>query len=243
MLVEDRRSLVGSPPNAILASGHQPHELTGAQPKRPQHPHYYYQHHHSFPQPHSVPHPLPEMAPISVDKTINRSLVRPNNLTSPTQPESTNDLAYWLEVTLKRPVKQTPQRPPNDTHPRVPRNQCIIVHGLPEIRADRVAQETRNDIEKRCAVVKAVVPPGKQILILKTQRLGPRGANPPTSALPLRVVVSDQAAHDLLMKSRFQLCNLYLQVVFILTALKKKGRNWKRLVRSLRHAEKKERED
>ncbi len=70
-------------------------------------------------------------------------------------------------------------------------NQCIILHGLPEIRADRVAQETRNDIEKLSAIVKAVVPPGEQIVILKTQRLGPRGINPPTSPRPLRVVVSD----------------------------------------------------
>ncbi len=95
-----------------------------------------------------------------------------------------HDQAHWSEVTPKRPTKQAPQRPSKDNQPRVPRNQCIIVHGLPEIRADRVAQETRNDIEKLSAVVKAVVPPGEQIVILKTQRLGPRGTNPPTSPAP-----------------------------------------------------------
>ncbi len=66
----------------------------------------------------------------------------------------------------------------------------------------------KHDIEKLSAVVKAVVPHGEQIVILKTPRLGPRGTNPPTSPRPLRVVVSDQTARDLLMKSRFQLCNL-----------------------------------
>ncbi len=59
-----------------------------------------------------------------------------------------------------------------------------------------------------------MVPPGEQIVILKTQRLGPCGTNPPTSPRPLRVVVSDQTARDLLMKSRLQLCNLYPQVYF-----------------------------
>ncbi len=57
-------------------------------------------------------------------------------------------------------------------------------------------------------------PPGEQIVILKTPRLGPRGTNPPTSPRPLRVDVSDQAARGLLMKPRFQLCNLYPQVCF-----------------------------
>ncbi len=66
-----------------------------------------------------------------------------------------------------------------------------------------------------------MVPPGKQIVILKTQRLGPRGTNPPTSPRPLRVVVSDQTARDLLMKSRFQLCNLYPQVYFYFDRTKK----------------------
>ncbi len=43
---------------------------------------------------------------------------------------------------------------------RVLRNHWIIIRGLPEIRADRAAFETRNDIEKLSAVVKAVVQPG-----------------------------------------------------------------------------------
>ncbi len=87
---------------------------------------------------------------------------------TPIQPESADDQAHWSEVTPKRPTKQAPQRPSKDNQPRVPRNQCIIGHGRPEIRADRVAQETRHDIEKLSAVVKAVVPPGEQIVILKT---------------------------------------------------------------------------
>ncbi len=151
-----------------------------------------------------------------------RNNYRSNNYPpSPSQPESTDDQADWLEVTPKRPVKQALQRPPNDTQPRVPRNQCIIVHGLPEIRADRVAQETRYDIEKLSAVVKAVVPLGEQIVILKTQRLCPRGTNPSTSPRPLRVVVSDQAARDLLVKSRFRLCNPYPKVYFYFGRTKK----------------------
>ncbi len=52
------------------------------------------------------------------------------------------------------------------------------MHGLPEIRANRIAQGTRNDIEKLSAVVKIVVLPSEQIVILKTQRLGPHGTNP-----------------------------------------------------------------
>ncbi len=84
----------------------------------------------------------------------------------------------------------------------VPRKQCIVVHGLPEIRACRVAQETRNDIEKRSSFFKAMVPAGEQIVILKAQRLGPPGTNPPTSPGPVTFVVSDQAARNLLRKSR-----------------------------------------
>ncbi len=49
----------------------------------------------------------------------------------------------------------------------------MTVHELPETRADRVAKETRNEIEKLSAVVNAVVPPGEKIAILKTLRLGP----------------------------------------------------------------------
>ncbi len=163
------------------------------------HSHYYNQHHHPFPQPYSVPHPLPVMAPVPSGTTVNRARARPNNPPTPSQPESADDQAHWSEVTPKPPTKQDSQRPSKDNQPRVPRNQCIIVHGIPEIRPDWVAQETRNDIEKLSAVVKAVVPPVEQIVILKTQRLGPRGTNPPTSPHPLRVVVSYKAARDLLL--------------------------------------------
>ncbi len=142
------------------------------------------------------------------------SLARPNNPPSTSQRESTDGQANWLEVNLKHPAKQAPQGPPNDTQPRVLRNHWIIIRGLPEIRADRAAFETRNDIKKRSAVVKAVGQPGEQIVILKIQRLGPRWTNPPSSSRPLRVVVSGQAARDLLTKLRFQLHHFYLQVYF-----------------------------
>ncbi len=59
-----------------------------------------------------------------------------------------------------------------------------------------------------------MVPPGEQIVILKNQRLDPRGINPPTFPRPLSGVVPDQTARVLLMKSRFQLCNLDPQVYF-----------------------------
>ncbi len=59
-----------------------------------------------------------------------------------------------------------------------------------------------------------MVQPGEQIVILKIQRLGPRWTNPPSCSRPLRVVVSGQAAHDLLTKSRVQLHHSYLQVYF-----------------------------
>ncbi len=114
------------------------------------------------------------------------SIARPNNPPSTSQRESTNGQANWLEVNLKRPAKQAPQSPPNDTQPMVLRNHWIIIRGLSEIRADRAALETRNDIAKLSAVVKAVVPPGEQIVILKIQRLGPRWTNPPSSSRPLR---------------------------------------------------------
>ncbi len=55
----------------------------------------------------------------------------------------------------------------------------------------------------------------------KTQRLGPCGTNPPTSSRPLGVVVSDQAARDLLIRSRFQLCSFYHQVYFRFDCTKK----------------------
>ncbi len=44
---------------------------------------------------------------------------------------------------------------------------------------------------------------------------------PPTYTRPLRAIVSDQAVRDLLMKSRFQLCNLYPQVYFYFVRTKK----------------------
>ncbi len=99
--------------------------------------------------------------------------------------------------------------PPKDIKLKVPRNKCIIEHGLPETRAERNAQETRNDIEKFSAIVKVMVPPDGQTVILKSQRLGPRGTNPPSSPRTLRVVVPDQTTRDLLMKACFGLRNLY----------------------------------
>ncbi len=103
------------------------------------------------------------------------SIARPNNPPSTRTRESTDGQANWLDVNLKRPAKQAPQRPPNDNQP--------VIRGLPEIRADRVAFETRNDIEKLSAVVIAVVPPGEQIVIPKIQRVGPRWTKPPSSKL------------------------------------------------------------
>ncbi len=54
---------------------------------------------------------------------------------------------------------------PNNILPTVPRKQRIIVHGLYKIRAKGVAQVTRSDIENLSAVVKAVVPLGKRIIV------------------------------------------------------------------------------
>ncbi len=79
----------------------------------------------------------------SLANTALLSLARPNNPPSTSQRDSTDGQANWLEVNLKRPAKQAPQRPRNDTQPRVLRNHWIIIRGLSEIRADRAAFETR----------------------------------------------------------------------------------------------------
>ncbi len=139
--------------------------------------------------------------------TKNRAPASPNNPPSPSQPESAGAQTHWSKVTPKRFAKQAPQRPPYDAQRMVPRSKCIILHGLLEIWADKVAQETFCWRQSRGSTPRTIV-------ILKTQRLGPRRANPPTSPRPLMVVVSDQAVRDLLMKSLFQLCNLYPQVYF-----------------------------
>ncbi len=91
--------------------------------------------------------------------------------------------------------------------------------GLPETRADKAAQETRNGIAKLSAVVKAVVPKlGEQIAILTTHRLGPQETNPPTSSRPPRVVVPHQSSSG----SSFATCTLEFN--FTSTASKEKGR-------------------
>ncbi len=54
-------------------------------------------------------------------------------------------------------------------------------------------------------MIKQIVPPGEVIIVLKTHRLCPRVANVPNSPRPLKVVLSETAMRDLLMKSRFHL--------------------------------------
>ncbi len=66
----------------------------------------------------------------------------------------------------------------------------MLVHGLPETRADTDSFETRHDIDELSKVIKHIAPPGEVIIILKNHRLGPRVANLPNSPGPLKVVLS-----------------------------------------------------
>ncbi len=65
--------------------------------------------------------------------------------------------------------------------------------------------ETCYDIDEPSKVIKHIVLHGEVIIILKTHRLGSRVANVPNSPRPLKVVLSETAMRDLLMKSRFHL--------------------------------------
>ncbi len=54
-------------------------------------------------------------------------------------------------------------------------------------------------------VIKHLVLPGEVNIILKTNRLGPRVANLPNSPRPLKLILSQRAMRDPLMKSRSSL--------------------------------------
>ncbi len=80
---------------------------------------------------------------------------------------------FGYRLTLNTLLSEPLRNQQKETQPRAQRSQRITVHELPETRANRVAKETRNKIQKLSAVVNAVVPPGEKIAILKTRRLGP----------------------------------------------------------------------
>ncbi len=96
----------------------------------------------------------------------------------------------------------------------VPRDQCLIAHRLPGTRADTGSLETRHDIDELPKVIKLIVPPAEVIIILKTHRLGPRDANLSNSPRPLKVVHSETAKRDLLMKSRLHLRGSHSSIYF-----------------------------
>ncbi len=75
--------------------------------------------------------------------------------------------------------------------PRVPRDQCLIIHGLPKTRADTGSLETRHNIDELSKVIKPIVPPSAVVIILKTHCLVPQVANLPNSPRPQKVVLSE----------------------------------------------------
>ncbi len=74
--------------------------------------------------------------------------------------------------------------------------------------------ETRHDIDELSKVIKHIVPPGEVIIAPKTHRLGPRVANVPNLPRPLKVVLSETAMRDLLMKPRVQLRGSHPSIYF-----------------------------
>ncbi len=120
------------------------------------------------------------------------------------------NVTCYLTVAI---AEKFPSDPPQQ-NPRVLRDQCLIVHGLPETRAATGSLETRHDIDELSKVIKHIVPSGEVIIILTTHRLGPRVANLPNSLRPLKVVLSETAMLDLLMKSRFHLRGSHLSIYF-----------------------------
>ncbi len=46
------------------------------------------------------------------------------------------------------------------------RDQCLIVHGLPETRVVTGSLETSHDIDELSKVIKHIIPPGEVIIIL-----------------------------------------------------------------------------
>ncbi len=136
-------------------------------------------------------------------------------------PDPTTSDGPWHIVQGKRRKRSSAEKSPSDPppqNPRVPRGHRLIVHGLPEARADTGSLETRHDIDELSKVIKHIVPPGEVIIILKTHRLGPRVANAPNSPRPLKVVLSKTAMRDLLMKSRFHLRSFHPSIYFVSTA-------------------------
>ncbi len=75
-------------------------------------------------------------------------------------------------------AEKSPSNPPQQ-NPRVPWDQCLIVHGLPEARVDNGSLETRHDIDELSKVIKHNFPPGEVIIILETHCLGPRVSDLP----------------------------------------------------------------
>ncbi len=107
------------------------------------------------------------------------------------------NLCVWRDVQGKRRKRSSAEKSPPHQNPGLPRDQCLIVYGLRETRADTGSLETRQDIDELSKVIKYIVPPGKVIIILKTHRLCPRVANLPHSSRPLKVVLSETAMRDL----------------------------------------------
>ncbi len=164
--------------------------------------------------------PLPTDNPISISPSHSS-----NPSTSVAQPDQPRTLGHpdpiasggpWRDVqgNAVREVRLKSPSDPQQQNPWVPRDQYLIVHGLPEILADSGSLETRHDIDELLKVIKHIVPPCEVIIILKTHRLGPRVANLPNSPRPLRVVFSETAMRDLLMKSRFHLRGSHPSIYF-----------------------------
>ncbi len=184
--------------------------LAGAQPKWPIHLKTSYPRSASpnstttFHKPVISPIPLTVLAPMPLDITQNSTLAHLNIPLSPylttSQLEAVEKKAFRLKVTPKHSSKRTSQEPPRETQPRVQRTQCVIVHGLHEIRADRIAWKTVCCRQRRGSTRRKNCHPQDPTV------------RPPNFPRSLRVVVSDQAARDLLIWSRLRLLNLYLHV-------------------------------